>query len=101
MEHRKRQQFNVCSLVDSDTLEVTVRQFVPRARIINESICLEIQNDGRGIAADNSVNVQTNRSGVGITGMRERVRHLKGVMDIQSNSAGTTIAAKLPVSKNG
>ena len=31
--------------------------------------------------------------------MRKRVRHLKGVMDIQSNSAGTKIAVKLPISK--
>jgi signal transduction histidine kinase len=29
--------------------------------------------------------------------MRERVRHLKGVMDIQSNGTGATISVTFPV----
>jgi signal transduction histidine kinase len=58
---------------------------------------LEIQDDGRGISAEKLAGIQAQRSGVGITGMRERVRHFAGTMDIQSNSNGAKILVKLPV----
>lgn len=59
-----------------------------------DSVCLEILDEGRGMLAG----VRAQRAGVGITGMRERVRHLGGVMDIQSSRAGTKISVVLPVS---
>jgi PAS domain S-box-containing protein len=58
---------------------------------------LEIQDDGSGISKDTLAAILTQRSGVGMTGMRERVRHLKGKLDIQSDSTGTTISVRLPI----
>ena len=64
-----------------------------------ESVALEIQDEGSGIAAEKLDGIRAQRSGVGFTGMRERVRHLKGSMDIHSNGAGTKISVTLPVLK--
>jgi signal transduction histidine kinase len=58
---------------------------------------LEVQDEGKGIPAEKLRGIQAQRSGVGITGMRERVRHFGGAMDIQSNDAGTKISVMLPV----
>jgi two-component system NarL family sensor kinase len=62
-----------------------------------ESVALEIQDEGGGIAAEKLDGIRAQRSGVGITGMRERVRHLKGSMEIHSNGTGTKISVTLPV----
>jgi signal transduction histidine kinase len=64
-----------------------------------ESVALEIQDEGSGIAAEKLDGIRAQRSGVGITGMRERVRHFKGTMDIHSNGTGTKISVTLPVLK--
>ena len=63
-----------------------------------DSVCLEILDEGKGMPAAKLAGVRAQRAGVGITGMRERVRHLGGVMDIQSSEAGTKISVVLPVS---
>jgi signal transduction histidine kinase len=39
---------------------------------------------------------ERSKAGVGIQGMRERVRQLGGHFDIQSNEKGTTVTAKCP-----
>jgi PAS domain S-box-containing protein len=62
-----------------------------------ESISLEIQDEGKGMSAEKLAGMQGQRSGVGITGMRERVRHLRGAMNIQSNDRGTKISVTFPV----
>jgi signal transduction histidine kinase len=63
-----------------------------------KKIRLEIQDRGRGISAQKLESIQNERSGVGITGMRERVRNLNGTMEIQSDSHGTRISVTLPES---
>jgi PAS domain S-box-containing protein len=62
-----------------------------------KSVSLEIQDDGKGIPAEKLARIQAQRSGVGITGIRERVRHFGGVLDIQSDGKGTKISITLPV----
>jgi PAS domain S-box-containing protein len=59
-------------------------------------VSLEIQDEGKGIPAEKLAGIQTQRSGVGIAGIRERVRHLNGVMNIQSNSKGTKVSVTIP-----
>jgi PAS domain S-box-containing protein len=61
------------------------------------SVLLEIQDHGQGISPEKLAAIKAQRTGVGIAGMRERVRQCKGEMDIQSNSSGATISATLPV----
>jgi PAS domain S-box-containing protein len=64
----------------------------------SENVFLEIKDNGTGIPSDRLDQIRTRRSGVGITGMRERVRHLGGAFDIQSNGDGTTVSVRFPVS---
>ena len=61
------------------------------------NVSLQIQDDGTGMPKETLVAIRTQHSGVGITGIRERVRHLGGNLDIQSNSNGTKISVTLPV----
>ncbi len=65
----------------------------------SSTISLEIQDDGRGINKEILAGIQSQRSGVGITGMRERVRYLGGNLKIQSDSNGTKISVTLPISE--
>jgi PAS domain S-box-containing protein len=68
-----------------------------RLRRNTSSASLEIQDDGTGISKDTLNAIQTQRSGVGMTGMRERVRHLGGNLNIQSDSNGTLVSVIFPL----
>ena len=62
-----------------------------------DTIHLSIQDQGRGIAPEKLAGIRTKGSGVGFRGMSERVRQLKGKMQIQSDKSGTRVAVTLPV----
>jgi PAS domain S-box-containing protein len=62
-----------------------------------DCVSLEIQDAGKGISGEKLAGIQGQRSGVGITGMRERIRYFGGSMNIQSNEKGTKISVQLPV----
>jgi len=64
----------------------------------DDSVLLEIQDHGEGIPVEKLAAIKAQRTGVGIAGMRERVRQCKGEMDIQSNSSRTKISVTLPLS---
>jgi len=57
---------------------------------------LEIADQGRGIPQ--GILRNTNGAGVGLPGMRERVRQLGGRCEIESGNGGTTIRIVLPAS---
>ena len=61
------------------------------------NILLEIQDQGKGIPPEKLAEIKAQRTGVGIAGMRERVRHFKGEMDIQSNGSGARIVVTFPL----
>ena len=61
------------------------------------TVSLQVQDDGSGIPKETLAAIRNQRSGVGITGMRERVRHLGGNLDIQSSSNGTKVSVTLPL----
>jgi len=63
----------------------------------DDKVFLQIQDQGKGISADKLIAIKAQRTGVGMTGMRERIRHFKGGMDIQSNGAGATIVVTIPL----
>ena len=60
---------------------------------------LKIKDDGRGISQKRlkSIVEEPAETGVGIAGMRERIRELAGSMDIRSGLAGTTVVLCIPV----
>ena len=68
-----------------------------RLRVDDHSATLSIEDDGKGFA---QVNGQPYKTGVGIAGMRERVRELGGEFRISSSPAGTTVEAIVPVAQS-
>jgi two-component system, sensor histidine kinase and response regulator len=60
---------------------------------------LEVEDRGRGIPPEKRVAMDSvGTPGVGIRGMRERLRQLGGNLEIKSNAEGTLVVAQLPVS---
>jgi two-component system NarL family sensor kinase len=62
---------------------------------------LEVADHGCGISKEilKQLNRGTALPGIGITGMRERVRLLGGLMEICSSSDGTTVKVKMPIKR--
>jgi PAS domain S-box-containing protein len=60
---------------------------------------LEVKDHGRGIARERLQRMQlgSTQPGVGLAGMRERVRELGGEFDISSDRAGTVIRVSIPL----
>ena len=69
-------------------------------RIIREpdKIYAEVQDQGKGMSPERFAEVQSQGAGVGvgIRGMRERVRQAHGELTVDSNALGTTITAIFP-----
>lgn len=68
----------------------------------NGMVQLEVADNGKGISEEHlrRLNTSANKAGVGITGMRERVRELGGTFEIRSLSPGTSVFAVLPLSQS-
>lgn len=63
-------------------------------------IILEIEDNGRGMSTEELERAESEASlGVGIVGMRERVRQLHGIFNINSSAAGTRVFVSLPTHK--
>jgi PAS domain S-box-containing protein len=76
----------------------------PMARIhiyrLGSDVRLEVEDKGKGIPLEKrSAMASTGMVGVGIRGMRERIRQLGGTLEISSgsNGRGTLIVAQLPI----
>ena len=57
---------------------------------------LDVQDHGKGSTNGDGTSGQF-RPGIGITGMRERVKDLSGTLDIRSDQSGTRVRAVLPL----
>jgi len=68
-----------------------------------DRISVEVQDQGKGISRERLAEIKSQGAGVGITGMRERIRQFGGELTIDSNALGTTIRttllAKVPPAK--
>jgi signal transduction histidine kinase len=67
---------------------------------VPNAIRLEVRDEGKGIptpATPMGPMPAGTRPGVGIAGMRERIRQMKGQFDIHSTPSGTTIQATVPL----
>jgi len=61
-------------------------------------VSLEVADEGKGIPQEKRQSMDSGGTpGVGIRGMRERIRQLGGTLEIRSNGRGTIVVARLPV----
>ena len=69
-----------------------------RIRREPDKIYAEVQDHGKGMSPERFAEVQSQGAGVGvgIRGMRERVRQAHGELTVDSNALGTTITAVFP-----
>jgi PAS domain S-box-containing protein len=65
----------------------------------SERVSLTIEDHGQGMSVEKLANVKARRTGVGLAGMRERIRNHGGEMKIQSSSKGTRISMSLPITE--
>jgi signal transduction histidine kinase len=72
-----------------------------RIEVRSGAVRLEVADNGKGIADDilATLNSSGGQLGVGIRGMRERVRQLGGWLQIRSRPSGTTIVVTLSVTE--
>ncbi|MGH8297696.1 MAG: PAS domain S-box protein [Steroidobacteraceae bacterium] len=68
-----------------------------RLRARTGELVLEVEDGGQGIERSSPVGHDGPGLGVGMMGMRERIRELRGVFTIESTSSGTLIRASLPL----
>jgi PAS domain S-box-containing protein len=71
-----------------------------RLRAEPGSLVLEIEDAGRGMPAAEAGDPESSGrfAGVGVAGMRERIRQLGGTLDVESTAAGTLVRACIPLS---
>jgi PAS domain S-box-containing protein len=65
-----------------------------------QGVSLEVKDEGKGISPEKLAEIQSRGGGVGIKGMRERVRQFDGHMQIESNGDGTRISFQFPIAKS-
>jgi PAS domain S-box-containing protein len=65
----------------------------------DDTLTVAVQDHGRGITPDKLIELQSGVSGVGIRGMRERLRHFQGKLSIDSSNTGTEVLATIPIPK--
>lgn len=68
-------------------------------KMFPNQVILEVRDYGKGISRELLENFRAKgiNSGVGLAGMRERLRELGGQLDIQSQAPGSLISATLPI----
>lgn len=66
-----------------------------------ERVLVEVRDQGKGIPKEKLAEIQSRGAGVGIRGMRERLRQFQGEVIIDSPGAGTTVIATIPIGSEG
>ncbi len=68
-------------------------------KLFPDKVNLQVRDYGKGIAPGSLDNFRSKEInvGVGLGGMRERVRELKGQLDIRSSAPGTLISVTMPL----
>lgn len=65
---------------------------------VDKLLTVQVSDAGKGIPAEKRISMFLGANhGVGLSGMRERVRELGGTLEIQSSEGGTSITAALPL----
>jgi PAS domain S-box-containing protein len=62
-------------------------------------LAVTVEDQGKGMTPARLAETQSQGSGVGIRGMRERLRQFHGTMIVESDSSGTRILVTIPIPK--
>lgn len=60
-------------------------------------VVLEVKDNGKGMPLEKLQELTLGRGGVGVEGMRERLKQLGGTLEIESAATGTLVSARIPV----
>jgi signal transduction histidine kinase len=60
-------------------------------------VMAEVRDNGSGMSPERLRQVSSGGSGLGIRGMRERIRQFQGSMEIHSDSSGTKVSIEIPI----
>jgi PAS domain S-box-containing protein len=63
----------------------------------NGRVCAEVRDEGKGMSPERLAEIESRGSGVGIAGIRERLRHFGGTMKIESDDTGTRVLTGIPL----
>jgi signal transduction histidine kinase len=76
---------------ESETATISIRQD-------DRLLTIQVQDQGKGIPLEKQLELtETSRGGVGLRGMRERLRQVGGKIELQSDRNGTTVTATVPL----
>ena len=68
-----------------------------RLAVEGERVTLEVSDQGKGIAPNKLREIRRQGAGVGMQGMRERIRPFQGEMEVSSTPTGTTVRFSFPI----
>lgn len=72
-----------------------------RLRQRDDQVSVEIEDKGKGIPPEKQEEMNSSGTpGVGIRGMRERLRQLGGTLEFRSNGSGTLVTVQLPLTES-
>jgi two-component system NarL family sensor kinase len=72
-----------------------------RLKLQSNSVMLEIEDGGRGLPGPSGSQDGQPKLGVGLAGMRERIRHIGGSFSVESTHTGTRVRAAIAISTGG
>jgi PAS domain S-box-containing protein len=74
-----------------------------RLRVAADRLSLEIEDHGRGMAPACVAQFMAGAGalGVGLAGLRERLKEIRGALEIESSLEGTIVRARVPVAASG
>jgi signal transduction histidine kinase len=76
---------------ESETAAITIRRD-------DRVLTIQVRDHGKGIPLEKQLELtETSRGGVGLRGMRERLRQVSGTLELQSDRSGTTVTATVPL----
>ncbi len=91
----------VFRLVQESLTNIHRHSGATRARIRitrgHEVVSIAVEDDGKGMPPEKLSEIQSGGFGVGIRGMRERVRQFQGELMIESGPSGTKILVNIPL----